>query len=109
MLVIKSVFTYASENRMCLPLHTKISKPQSISKELPVLTQDDQQLLENLCLSQIDETKACILISLYAGLRIGEICALEWEDLDLENNLIHVRKTVHRLLQQRLCEVRHPF
>lgn len=97
MLVIKSIFTYASENRMCLPLQTKISKPQSISKELPVLTQDDQQLLENLCLSQIDETKACILISLYAGLRIGEICALEWDDLDLENNLIHVRKTVSRI------------
>lgn len=97
MLVIKAVFTYASASKMCLPLQNKISKPQSIAKDLPVLTQNEQELLVNMCLTQIDETKVCVLLSLYAGLRIGEICALEWEDLDLENRLIHVRKTVSRI------------
>ena len=97
MLVIKAVLSYASENRMCLPLQSKISKPQDIAKELPVLTKNEQNLLVNMCLTQIDETKVCVLLSLYAGLRIGEICALEWEDLDFENQLIHVRKTVSRV------------
>ncbi len=97
MLVIKAVMSYASENRMCVPLQSKISKPQPIAKELPVLTQNAQELLVNMCLTQIDETKVCVLLSLYAGLRIGEVCALEWEDLDLENRLIHVRKTVSRV------------
>lgn len=97
MLVIKAVLSYASENRMCIPLQKKISKLQVIAKELPVLTQNEQKMLVNLCLTQIDETKVCVLLSLYAGLRIGEICALEWEDIDLENRLIHVRKTVSRV------------
>ena len=97
MLVMKAVLSYASENRMRIPLQSKISKPQSVAKELPVLTQRDQKLLVNLCLTQIDETKVCVLLSLYAGLRIGEICALEWKDIDLENDLIHVRKTVSRV------------
>lgn len=97
MLVMKAVLAYAAENRMCVPLQSKISKPQAIAKELPVLTQNEQKLLVNMCLTQIDETKVCVLLSLYAGLRIGEICALEWEDLDLENCLIHVRKTVSRV------------
>lgn len=97
MLVIKAVFSYAVENRMCLPLQTRISKPQPIPKELPVLTPSEQKLLENVCMTQTDETKVCVLLSLYAGLRIGEICALEWEDLDLENRLIHIRKTVSRI------------
>jgi integrase len=97
MLVIKAVFSYAAENRMCIPLQSRINKPQIIAKELPVLTQSDQKLLENTCLTQINETKAGVLLSLYAGLRIGEICALEWEDLDFENRLIHVRKTVSRI------------
>ena len=97
MLIIKAVLSYASENRMCDPLQSKISKPQAITKNIPVLTQSDQKLLVNMCLTQIDETKVCVLLSLYAGLRIGEICALEWEDLDLENCLIHVRKTVSRV------------
>ena len=97
MLVMKAVLTYASENQMCLPLQSKISKPQPMAKELPVLSQNAQELLVNMCLTQIDETKVCVLLSLYAGLRIGEVCALEWEDLDLENCLIHVRKTVSRV------------
>lgn len=97
MLVMKAVLSYAAENRMCGPLQSKISKPQAIAKDLPVLTQNDQELLVNMCLTQIDETKVCVLLSLYAGLRIGEICALAWEDLDLENRLIHVRKTVSRI------------
>ena len=97
MLVMKAVLSYASENQMCFPLQSKISKPQPIAKELPVLTQNAQELLVNVCLTQINETKVCILLSLYAGLRIGEVCALEWEDLDLENRLIHVRKTVSRV------------
>ena len=97
MLVMKAVLSYAAENQMCPPLQSKISKPQPIVKELPVLTQSAQELLVNMCLTQIDETKVCVLLSLYAGLRIGEICALEWEDIDLENRLIHVRKTVSRV------------
>ena len=97
MLVMKAVLAYAAENRMCVPLQSKISKPQPMAKELPVLTQNAQELLVNMCLSHIDETKVCVLISLYAGLRIGEVCALEWEDIDFENRLIHVRKTVSRI------------
>lgn len=97
MLVMKAVLAYAAENRMCVPLQSKISKPQPIAKELPVLTRNEQELLVNICLTQIDETKACVLLSLYAGLRIGEVCALEWEDIDLDNRLIHVRKTVSRV------------
>lgn len=97
MLVMKAVLAYAAENRMCVPLQSKISKPQPIAKDLPVLTQNEQKLLVNMCMTQIDETKVCVLLSLYAGLRIGEICALEWEDIDLENRLIHVRKTVSRV------------
>ena len=97
MLVMKAVLSYASENRMCIPMQSKINTPQDIAKELPVLTQSDQKMLVNMCLTQIDETKVCVLLSLYAGLRIGEICALEWQDVDLENGLIHIRKTVSRI------------
>lgn len=38
-----------------------------------------------------------IYICLSAGMRIGEICALTWEDLDIENGIIHVQKTIQRI------------
>ena len=38
-----------------------------------------------------------IILSLLAGLRIGEICALRWSDIDMVNRTIHVTKTMQRL------------
>ena len=37
------------------------------------------------------------MISLHAGLRIGEVCALKWSDVDLEERIIHIRATVSRV------------
>ena len=30
-------------------------------------------------------------------MRIGEICALKWEDIDTENGIISVKKTIQRV------------
>lgn len=38
-----------------------------------------------------------VLLSLRAGLRIGEVCALSWEDVDLSKEVIHIRHTVARV------------
>lgn len=38
-----------------------------------------------------------IYICLSAGIRIGEICALTWEDIDTDNGVIHIRKTIQRI------------
>ena len=37
------------------------------------------------------------LLSLYTGLRIGEICALRWEDIDWQGRCLCVRRTVQRI------------
>lgn len=38
-----------------------------------------------------------ILLCLYTGLRIGEICALQWKDIDFDEKTIFVHKTLQRL------------
>ena len=97
MLVINSVISYAVENRMRKPLDTRICKPQAVKHELPILTRLEQEKLVSLCCQQLDFTSIGVLLSLYAGLRIGEICALEWTDIDFCNRVIHVRKTIARI------------
>lgn len=44
-----------------------------------------------------DYTCLGILIALYTGLRIGETCALTWEDIDLKEGIIYVRKNIQRV------------
>lgn len=41
--------------------------------------------------------KKAILICLLTGLRLGELCALKWSDIDLENKVLTVNRTVQRL------------
>ena len=42
-------------------------------------------------------TRAGILLTLFAGLKIGELCALKWADIDLESGVITVSKTLQRI------------
>ena len=44
-----------------------------------------------------DLTRAGILLTLFAGLKIGELCALKWSDIDLENGVITISKTLQRI------------
>lgn len=97
MLVINSALQFATENRLCNPLLTQIHKPPLQSKELAVLSKDEQMKLESVLLTDMNETKLGIYISLYTGLRIGEICALSWEDIDIANRTIYVRHTLTRI------------
>ncbi len=49
-----------------------------------------------LYLEEIPE-QAGLLIAINSGIRIGELCALQWKDIDLEAGIIHVTKTMQRV------------
>lgn len=41
--------------------------------------------------------KLAVLLCLFTGLRIGEICALKWSDIDFKNKTLFIKRTVQRL------------
>lgn len=100
MLIIQSALSFAASQQLCHPLHSKINKPSDRPKALPVLGIVDQRRLEWCCLTDVNETKIGILLSLYTGLRIGEICALAWADVDLDEQIVHVRHTISRISKE---------
>lgn len=48
-------------------------------------------------LNNNDAKNLGILITMYCGLRIKEICALKWKDIDMDNKIIYVNKTLQRI------------
>lgn len=97
MLVILAALDFASSEKYCEPLSGKINKPSGKKEEITILTEESQQKLEQYIQVNTDITALGVMTSLYAGLRIGEICALAWDDIDLTNQIIHVRHTVARV------------
>lgn len=99
MVLLKSIFNYAADNCYCPP-NVVFPKTRCIQKTSPmilVLTKKDQSLLEEYVLNNLNLIQYGILLSLYTGMRIGEICALKWEDIDVDNSLISVNKTILRI------------
>lgn len=95
--IIKSAIDYAVEEGMCDPVRGKIIKPPSVSPEVSALTLDEQMLLEKYLWDHPDRSRQGILLCLYTGLRLGEICGLKWEDIDLSERAIKIRRTVQRV------------
>ena len=72
----------------------KIRVQKNMGREQRVLTRSEQ---ESIRLSTQSDRDLPALLSLYTGMRLGEICALRWSDIDWENSSVFVRRTVQRL------------
>lgn len=96
-LIISSALKYGASECLCDPIKGRILKPTIPKRELTVLTPDSQRELEEAVSADISPTGIGIIISLYTGLRIGEICALKWSDIDLDRGVLYVRHTVARV------------
>ncbi len=97
MVVVNSAIKFAVAERICQPLTSSIHMPPDRKKEIAVLSIEEQRKLETYIREAPDPTKAGIFISLHTGLRIGEVCALSWDNVDFGNKIIKVRHTVARV------------
>lgn len=74
-----------------------ITMPTIYNKEIEVLTEREKNRITKYLLNTENIKELGILISLYTGLRIGEVCALRWKNIDFEKKLIEVERTVQRI------------
>jgi len=72
-------------------------RPASKKNNLNVLSIKEQEILEKNIMTDCDERKLGVLLSLYTGLRIGEVCGLKWDDIDFSTNTIHIHQTIERV------------
>ncbi|MDR1692869.1 MAG: site-specific integrase, partial [Oscillospiraceae bacterium] len=85
------------ENLILVNPCESIRLPQSGATSRRALDRREQALLEESLLSEGQSVELGVLLSLYAGLRIGEICALRWEDVDFSTHTLTVRGTLQRV------------
>lgn len=68
-----------------------------------VFTQEEQHTLCAYLTSEFSLKNTGILLCLFTGIRIGELCALRWEDIHLKQRVICIRHTMQRLQTEESC------
>lgn len=66
-------------------------------KSIYILTKTEQSKITNFALENITSKNIGFLIALYSGIRIGELCSLQWKDIDFKNNKLLISKTIQRI------------
>ncbi len=73
----------------------RIKRPKLNEKQIECFTIDEQKKIEQAVLSDKRHKMLGVLLCLYTGLRIGELLALEWTDIDFNTGLLTVRKNCY--------------
>lgn len=95
--VINQILKYAADNYDYPEIQLTNKFTQNKKKKIEIINHTEQALLIRYLHKEMDASKAGILLCIFTGLRLGEICSLRWEDIDFEQMIIHVRRTVQRV------------
>jgi hypothetical protein len=95
--VLHSVLKDTEARRPAGALAVQIRYPKGKRREMRVLTIEEQKRLVAYLLHPTDSCKFGLLLALYTGLRIGELCALCWSCIDLREQTIRIAATMQRL------------
>ena len=94
LVVIKSIFKFGKCAAL-LDLHRiKIKKADQRPVTIPKAA---QTRLHQYLVEDCNTVKAGVLLSLYTGIRIGELCALRWRDIELDAQIVHIESAIQRI------------
>lgn len=65
--------------------------------DMRVLSIDEQHRLCDILMRDMNLTKFGVLLCMYTGIRIGEVCALKWESIDFSEGILSIRETLQRI------------
>lgn len=97
LVIVKESFKYAqSYGALVICSFDRISFKKN-AQEMRVLSILEEQRLLSVLFKDFDRYKLGVFICLYTGIRIGELCALQWKNVSLAENAIKIKHTMQRL------------
>jgi len=95
--IMKSSWEYGVFQKYCKPILFDCIKFKKSTTEINVFSKAEQLLLESQLKRNMNVRKLALLLCLYTGLRIGEVCGLKWENIDFTKRVLYVKRTIIRV------------
>ena len=95
--LLKSILRYSAKKLDCTSPGLAVELPAYRRKQIDIFYPDEIQRLAQKIMDKPTTAGIGILLTLNTGLRLGELCALQYKDIDLRNGVIHITKTVQRI------------
>ncbi len=95
--IVKMMQIYAVKEGYLHECRVDAIRIKQTGAPIRTLSKDEQRKLEQFLLQELSDVHLGIYLALYTGIRLGELCALRWEDIDTESKLISIKKTLIRL------------
>lgn len=97
-IVLKMILKFAVKHNYLPYKQIDIKFPTETDKrDLEVLNIADYKKIMLYIENNFTFKNLGIYICLSTGIRIGEICGLRWEDIDIEKGIIKIRRTIQRI------------
>lgn len=94
---LKQILKFASKHYALPVIELDLEISPYCQKEVQVLCEEEQQKITGSLMIRQDRRKLGVFLSLYLGLRIGEVCALQWGDIDFDAQTLQISKTMQRV------------
>ena len=95
--IINSALCFGYNNNYCKKIDLNDIKIGKEKTKIDILTAQEQIRIEKYLKNNINIRKICVLLCLYSGLRIGEVCGLKWKDIDFDNKTLEIKRTIQRI------------
>ena len=98
LIVLKMVLKFGAKNKWIEFVNFDVQYPTvRETNAIEVLSRTHQKKVMSYIQEHFTFRNLGVYICLCSGMRIGEICALTWEDIDTDNGIINIRKTIQRI------------
>lgn len=95
--MLRRICKYAAHLRLIRPMVLEVTLPKAANKTSVPLSPAEQKQLHKYIQENPTPRKIGLLLGLELGLRIGEICGLQWGDFDLKLGTLKIERTVCRI------------
>lgn len=105
LVIIKEVFRYAQNSGVQTLCNFDQVSLKRVSHEMRVLSRNEEKRLISVLMNEMDRYKLGVYVCLFTGLRVGELCALQWRNISFSEKALKVEHTMQRLQNEDIQSV----